>query len=50
MSLVTLDDPVDGSVQQLAIHTVGGVVTEAQALVVIVPTDDAVEVETIFRI
>jgi hemolysin D len=24
--------PVDGTVQQLAIHTVGGVVTEAQAL------------------
>jgi hemolysin D len=37
--------PVDGTVQQLAIHTVGGVVTEAQALMVIVPTDVAVEVE-----
>jgi hemolysin D len=24
--------PVDGTVQQLAVHTVGGVVTEAQAL------------------
>ncbi len=37
--------PVDGTVQQLAIHTVGGVVTEAQALMVIVPKDKTVEVE-----
>ena len=37
--------PVDGTVQQLAIHTIGGVVTEAQALMVIVPNDNAVEVE-----
>ena len=29
--------PVDGTVQQLAIHTDGGVVTEAQPLMVIVP-------------
>ena len=37
--------PVDGTVQQLAVHTVGGVVTEAQPLMIIVPKDDAVEVE-----
>lgn len=37
--------PVDGTVQQLAIHTPGGVVTPAQALLVIVPTDSRLEVE-----
>ena len=40
-----LASPVDGVVQQLAIHTVGGVVTPAQPLMVIVPHDDALEVE-----
>lgn len=40
-----LEAPVDGTVQQLAIHTVGGVVTEAQALMVIVPKDNPVEIE-----
>lgn len=43
--LMTLVAPVDGTVQQLAMHTVGGVVTPAQPLMVIVPTDDALEVE-----
>ena len=43
--LMTLTAPVDGSVQQLAVRTVGGVVTPAQALMVIVPQDDALEVE-----
>ncbi|MEA4836637.1 MAG: HlyD family type I secretion periplasmic adaptor subunit [Anaeromusa sp.] len=37
--------PVDGRVGQLAIHTVGGIVTEAQALMIIVPEDVTVEVE-----
>jgi len=37
--------PVDGLVQQVAVHTVGGVVTPAQALMVVVPKDDALEVE-----
>ncbi len=36
-TLGTLTAPVTGTVQQLAIHTVGGVVTEAQTLMVIVP-------------
>jgi hemolysin D len=36
--------PVSGTVQQLAVHTVGGVVTTAQPLLEIVP-DDALEVE-----
>ncbi len=43
--LTRLTAPVSGTVQQLAIHTVGGVVTEAQALMVIVPTDNPLEVE-----
>jgi hemolysin D len=37
--------PVDGVVQQLAIHTVGGVVTPAQSLLVIVPSDSRLEIE-----
>jgi hemolysin D len=37
--------PVDGTVQQLAVHTVGGVVTPAQVLMVIVPSDYQPEVE-----
>jgi hypothetical protein len=35
----TLTAPVDGVVQQLAIHTVGGVVTPAQSLLVVVPVE-----------
>ncbi len=42
---MTLTSPVDGTVQQLAIHTEGGVVTPAQALMMIVPQDDVLEVE-----
>ncbi len=40
-----LTAPVDGVVQQLAIHTVGGVVTPAQALAVVVPQDSHLEIE-----
>jgi hemolysin D len=36
---------VDGTVQQLAVHTVGGVVTPAQALLVVVPNDSQLEIE-----
>lgn len=43
--LMKLVAPVGGSVQQLAVHTVGGVVTPAQVLMVIVPTEDPLEVE-----
>ncbi|WP_193100517.1 HlyD family type I secretion periplasmic adaptor subunit [Burkholderia sp. Z1] len=35
--LTTLTSPVDGTVQQLAVHTSGGVVTPAQVLLVVVP-------------
>jgi hemolysin D len=37
--------PVDGIVQQLAVHTVGGVVQPAQPLMMIVPDGSEVEVE-----
>jgi hemolysin D len=37
--------PVSGVVQQLAIHTIGGVVTPAQELMKIVPESQALEVE-----
>lgn len=43
-ALLILTAPVPGTVQQLAVHTVGGVVTTAQNLMEIVP-DDALEVE-----
>lgn len=37
--------PVDGVVQQLQVATIGGVVTPAQQLMLIVPQDQALEVE-----
>lgn len=43
--LATLTAPVSGTVQQLALHTEGGVVTEAQALMVIVPDAASVSAE-----
>jgi hemolysin D len=43
--LQVLTSPVDGVVQQLAVHTVGGVVTPAQALLVVVPSDSPLEIE-----
>lgn len=42
---MTLRAPVDGTVQQLVVHTVGGVVTPAQPLLAVVPSEDALEVE-----
>jgi hemolysin D len=42
-----LTAPVDGTVHQLAIHTVGGVVTAAQPLLALVPADSELEVEAI---
>ena len=44
-ALTRLTAPVAGSVQQLAIHTVGGVVTEAQPLLAVVPRDETLEIE-----
>lgn len=43
--LQTLTAPVDGIVQQLAIHTIGGVVTPAQALMIVVSADSRLEIE-----
>ena len=43
--LQTLTSPVDGTVQQLAVHTEGGVVTPAQTLMVVVPADSHLEIE-----
>jgi hemolysin D len=43
--LQLLTAPVAGMVQQLAVHTVGGVVTPAQTLMVIVPSDSRLEIE-----
>ena len=37
--------PVSGRVNQLAVHTVGGVVSEGQALMMVVPEDATLEVE-----
>lgn len=45
MDLLRLVAPVNGTVQQLAIHTVGGAVTAAQPLMLIVPDNSPVEFE-----
>lgn len=41
--------PVTGQVQQLAVNTIGGVVTEAQPLMVIVPSDNLLEAEVMLE-
>jgi hemolysin D len=44
-ALMQLRAPVAGTVQQLAVHTVGGVVTPAQPLLSVVPENEQLEVE-----
>lgn len=44
--LQVMRSPIDGVVQQLAVTTVGGVVTQAQALMTIVPRNATLEVDT----
>lgn len=44
-ALTTLRAPVDGTVEGLSIHTVGGVVTPAQRLMTVVPRDRDITVE-----
>ena len=44
---MTLTSPVDGTVQQLATHTVGGVVTAAQPIMVVVPDEEQMEIEAL---
>lgn len=43
-----LKAPIDGTVQELAVTTIGGVVTPAQEIMKIVPENSAVEVEAWF--
>jgi hemolysin D len=43
--LQQLTAPVDGTVQQLAVHTVGGVVTPAQILLIVVPAESDLQIE-----
>lgn len=43
--LMQLRAPVSGTVQQLVVHTVGGVVTPAQPLLAVVPNEERLEVE-----
>jgi hemolysin D len=43
--LQTLKAPVDGTVEQLAVHTVGGVVTPAQTMMVVVPEGSKLQIE-----
>ncbi len=45
--LQRLLSPVDGTVQQLAVHTIGGVVEPARTLMVVVPTSADLEVEAV---
>ena len=42
---ILLRSPVTGTVQQLAVHTIGGIVTPAQQLLVVVPEDAKLEIE-----
>jgi hemolysin D len=46
-SLLRLTAQEDGVVQQLAIHSIGGVVTPAQTLMVLVPSTSKLEIEAI---
>jgi hemolysin D len=47
--LQTLRAPIDGTVQQMHIATVGGVVTPAQQLLSVVPDNDRVEIEAVLE-
>ena len=44
-SMQRLSSPADGVVQQLAVHTIGGVVAAGQQLMLIVPVEGGLEVE-----
>lgn len=45
--LTKLTAPVDGRVQQVAVHTSGGVVTPAQVLMIVVPRDAEVSADVV---
>ncbi len=42
-----IKSPINGTVQQLAVHTIGGVVTPAQELMLVVPKESILEVEAL---
>lgn len=42
---VELRAPIDGIIHELSVHTVGGVVSPAEQLMLVVPSDDALSVE-----
>ena len=42
--LMTIQSPADGTVQELATYTVGGVVQAAQKMMVVAPDDDKMDV------
>lgn len=48
-SRMALKAPVDGRVQELAVTTIGGVVTQAQPLLTIVPSDQTLLVEALIE-
>lgn len=45
--LMTLQSPVNGTIQELATYTIGGVVQAAQKIMVVVPDDEKMEVEAL---
>jgi hemolysin D len=47
--LQILTAPVDGTVQQLAVHTIGGVVTPAQNLLAVVPVGNDLQIEAMVQ-
>ena len=47
LNAYTLRSPIDGVVQQLAVHTLGGIVTPAQQLMTIIPDEGILEVEAL---
>ena len=42
-----LTSPIDGTIQQLAVHTIGGVVSAAEKLMVIVPKESNIQIEAL---
>ncbi len=49
LRLQVLRAPIDGTVQQLGVHTIGGVVTPAETLLAIVPDQDDLIVEAMVQ-
>jgi hemolysin D len=47
--LMQLRAPIDGTVQQLVVNTIGGVVTPAQPLMLIVPDHHPIEIEALLE-